>query len=322
MHRIDDLDKLILEQLLLDGRKSLVDIAKDCGVSSITIGKHFDKLKKEGIITGSTLQINYRHLGLNTVFTLNFRIRPDQSDEICQKIRRMKNLYILFQFQKFASAVFTLNNQEEMNSTKEELKKIRVISDLKTYLWLDIRNQRENLDVLYENARKSQNVTNLNSKEKINETKKVDELDIKLIDILSINSRMSFRDVSKQVDAAIDTISRRYERLRRNGTIRAIIQINPQKLGYQAGWVVGITFANEVSFKGAFEEYAKFKNCVFIIQTSGETDLILIFLIKNLEEFLEIQDKLMKISSIQILDSNITRLGNVYPYRREFISTI
>ena len=316
---IDNLDKKILKQLLLDGRRSFVELAKDCGASAITVGKHFNKLKKEGIITGSTLQINYRRLGLNTVFNMSFKIRPDHARDTYEKIIRMKNLFSVTDFQKTVSAVFTLRNHEELNVTKEELKKIGAISGIKTYLWTDIRNQRENLDIFLNEDNK--NASNLILKEK-SEREVVDELDIKLIDILSMNSRMPFREVAKQLGTAVDTISRRYERLRLNQTIKAIIQINPQKLGYHASFCVGIAFTSEGSFQAAFNKLVKSKNCTLLIRTSGELDLLLQFYVKNLEELLEIQENIEKTPNVVILESGVMRCENIYPSRKEFVSTI
>jgi DNA-binding Lrp family transcriptional regulator len=133
---------------------------------------------------------------------------------------------------------------------------------------------------------------------------------------------MSFRGVSKQLGTAIDTISRRYERLKQNGTIKPIIQINPQKLGYHAYLAMDIRLTREGNFQAAFDKISELKNCLVIVHCSGECDLVVQFIIKNLGDLLEIQDKVKEIPNIIVTQISTDRCGSIYPAPREQISTI
>ena len=60
--KLDQIDISILKVLNKDGRKPLIDIAKQLKVSSDTIRYRINNLKKSGIITGFGIKINYKKL--------------------------------------------------------------------------------------------------------------------------------------------------------------------------------------------------------------------------------------------------------------------
>ncbi len=52
---IDETDEKILHILIEDARTSLKDIAKKCGISSVSVLNRIKRLKRLGVITGATL---------------------------------------------------------------------------------------------------------------------------------------------------------------------------------------------------------------------------------------------------------------------------
>lgn len=63
--KLDDVDKNLLIILNKDGRKSLIDIAKDLGVSHDTVKYRINNLKHKGVITGFGAKIDFNKLGNN-----------------------------------------------------------------------------------------------------------------------------------------------------------------------------------------------------------------------------------------------------------------
>jgi len=62
--RLDEIDRTILEMLLLDSRTPLAHISREVGISSPAIRERINKLKHEGIIKGFSTIIDYKKLGL------------------------------------------------------------------------------------------------------------------------------------------------------------------------------------------------------------------------------------------------------------------
>jgi Lrp/AsnC family transcriptional regulator for asnA, asnC and gidA len=60
---IDQTDLLIISKMLEDSSTSYLELGKMIFVSGGTVHVRLNKLKKLGIITGSTLKVNYRVLG-------------------------------------------------------------------------------------------------------------------------------------------------------------------------------------------------------------------------------------------------------------------
>jgi len=61
--KIDDLDKGIINQLVLDARISYAELAKSFKVSPATIHVRVEKMKASGIITGTKLSVEPKKLG-------------------------------------------------------------------------------------------------------------------------------------------------------------------------------------------------------------------------------------------------------------------
>lgn len=61
---IDDIDKKIIGQYVLDARQSYHQVAKKIGVAVSTVQMRTKRLEKEGIIKGYTAILDYEKLGL------------------------------------------------------------------------------------------------------------------------------------------------------------------------------------------------------------------------------------------------------------------
>jgi len=72
--QIDQLDKKILGILQEDGRKSILEIAKDLDVTRATVHARISKLKESGVILGSKVVIDYRALGFGISAYVGIRL--------------------------------------------------------------------------------------------------------------------------------------------------------------------------------------------------------------------------------------------------------
>ncbi len=88
IREVSAIDAKILKDLLKDGRKNFTEIAKECGETKSTIWKRYTKMKKAGIITGATIQLNYTSFGYDAVGIIQFNTEPrlvDHAVEYCKK---------------------------------------------------------------------------------------------------------------------------------------------------------------------------------------------------------------------------------------------
>ena len=106
---------------------------------------------------------------------------------------------------------------------------------------------------------------------------------------------------------------------KKNGALKVTIQINPIKIGYQA---IGIFFAvisNEESLS-IVKEISKIPDVISIMMTTGDYDLQIWVMIKNISQLLSIQEKLRNIEKITKIDMEISEMMEKWPTPRQYIS--
>jgi len=83
--KIDETDNKILSILIRDARTRLKDIAKECGISSVSVLNRIKRLKTLGVITGATLFTNLNALSFQIVATIGMETDSNE-DEIIKFI--------------------------------------------------------------------------------------------------------------------------------------------------------------------------------------------------------------------------------------------
>ena len=86
MHVLDDLDRELLNSLLLNARAPLSEIARKLGVARTTLSERLEKLEKMGIVKGFRAELDLRRLGYKfTAFVLvkvrRAGLRGDKSNQ-------------------------------------------------------------------------------------------------------------------------------------------------------------------------------------------------------------------------------------------------
>jgi len=88
----DRIDARILSELQKDGRKTVVDIANDVGLSGTPCGRRIRQLEDEGVIQGYTAVINPSKLGLNVRAFVQVRLVRHTDDNIQQFRQELEQL--------------------------------------------------------------------------------------------------------------------------------------------------------------------------------------------------------------------------------------
>ena len=149
-----------------------------------------------------------------------------------------------------------------------------------------------------------------------------DEIDLQIIRELSKDSRMSFRKIANKLSMSTDTIARRYERLKRNGTIVPRIQINIAKVGYQAIAHFFLKFSPQSKATEIIGEIIKIPDVFYIMESTGDYNLGALLHVKNTEQILETGELLSRQSGVQRIETTIQRLTVNWPVARTYTSTL
>ncbi|MFX1254946.1 MAG: Lrp/AsnC ligand binding domain-containing protein, partial [Promethearchaeota archaeon] len=95
---LDEIDLEILALLSSPNSKAWTSqsIAKKLQKSQPAIFKRLKALKEQGIILGEALDIDYKKLGLNTLFYLQFKVEPDKYDSFARKLEEKEEVIDLY----------------------------------------------------------------------------------------------------------------------------------------------------------------------------------------------------------------------------------
>ena len=110
---------------------------------------------------------------------------------------------------------------------------------------------------------------------------KIDETDISIIRALQKDARTNFADIAKDLGVSIDTISKRFKRMKRTGIARGtIVLLNPKSFGFDCvasfGIRVDYPHADEV-----LDFVGKMPEVVFCTPTMGRHNIFAIAVLKN-----------------------------------------
>ena len=89
-YEIDRLDIKIINYLRENARMPFTDLAKKLNVSAGTIHQRFEKMKEAGVITGSSIKVNYRALGHSVTVLLGLHLHNAKDvDIVIEKLSKI-----------------------------------------------------------------------------------------------------------------------------------------------------------------------------------------------------------------------------------------
>jgi len=325
--KISELDSRILKDLLRDGRTGYDEIAANCRVTKNKIWKRCKAMEERGVISGATIQMNFGHFGFDALATLLISVDAQQIDQTMEFIEKITEVRAYRQYNSVYNvrAVATLRDLNELDHIKQIIKRRLPTIGLKTYIWTGVRNIPENLNLTgtLKDSRESypRNLNKLCQRQ--NEHVSIDELDKQIVEKLTLNGRSSFTQIAKEIGVSTDTVVKRYHRLREEGAIKVSIQINPNKIGYNSIFDFNIAFMNLNGFSNSVvEELAKIPDIIIITKTSGDFDLQVTAMIRDIAQSFAIQDEIARICGITKIEVSARKIPERWPTPQQYISTL
>ena len=315
--------------MLADGRKTENEIAKKLGLTKETVKKNYLKMEEMGIITGATVHINYKSFGYKAVAHILISVNPQQADQLTKSLQNMSEIYTVHNgdVKGNVDVIATLRSLEQLNEIKDQIKREFSIVEMKTAIWTDVKEMNENLSIVV-SKKDAQGIAQKILKEPTkNESKPknstVDIIDLKIADQLSINGRASMEEIGKAIGVSPKTAKKRYEKLKKYGDLKITIQINPNRLRYQALCVFFIAISNE-NVSLVIDKILEIPDVISIMKITGDYDLEIYAMARDIGQLLSIKEKIGNISGVTKIDLKISRIGeelSKWPTPRQYIST-
>ena len=138
MISLDKVDHLILSALLSDGRASFSAIARDSGLTDVAIKKRVESLKRRGVISGVSVDLNYKVLGYENPIFVQMRCEVSKQKDIIKKLQGMDFVLEFYQVlgEYNLHAKLIVPNLESAEKFINQLGLIDGVIDLKTMVVL------------------------------------------------------------------------------------------------------------------------------------------------------------------------------------------
>jgi DNA-binding Lrp family transcriptional regulator len=315
----------ILKELLIDGRKSTADIAKKIGVETQTVNRHFREMKRAGIIAGATIHINYRGFGYKAVAALLMEADPEQTDNVIEYVGKMRDIYSVYQQGPKGNIriVATLRTLQQLDEVKDAIKRRFPNSHMKTAIWTDVREMHRNLALTNEvKTEISKNKSGTIRRQDPNgEGTTVDDTDLRIADKLSQDGRMPAARIAKDVGLSSKAVNERIANLERNGKLKVTIQINPVAIGYRAIAVFYTSMTPQADSMFVVDVISAVPDVISIMKTSGDYDLQIFAMIRDIDSLLKIQETISGIRGVAKMDMEISGFFGKWPTPRQYMST-
>jgi Lrp/AsnC family transcriptional regulator for asnA, asnC and gidA len=317
---IDEVDVEILETLLKDPRISFAAIAKQCKMSINAIRTRFKRLEESGVITGSIMQINPKCWGYNCIAYLMIGADTNNREKVLEFL--MNSPKILHTFQQIGRTnihcLAALKNVDELAHTIEDVKKRPSIIDVDAIIWVDVikMDHPENLviepfdgslhttELMSMDANSKRGIDDLSaSSEAVKEkcfktTYEFDRIDQFIIGALSENARMPFSKIAEQLDISTQSVSRRYNRLRKDVSPYSSITLDLRKLGYIGTALFLIKVSHRQDVSKVVEEILKVPNVITAIRTLGNFDVFVAAPFSDSEHLFKLNQSITGISGV------------------------
>lgn len=325
---LDEIDLKILGYLLYNARSNFSEIAQAIGISKNAVWSRYEKMRKDKVITGATVNINYKTLGYECVASILCDVDFSRVDEVCKALAQIPDVFGPFlSLSRFnVIAVVTLKRMIDFSRIKEALQRREGIREIGTALWTDVWFTPENLSMVPVQPVKAR-IGKINplpaSSTDVGACRvDIDEKDSLIIEELIKNSRISFRKLSKRIGVSTDTVRRRYEQLKQNSVITARIQIDAAKVGYEATAYFSLRVEPECSALDIARKIAEMPDVFYVMNCVGSYDIVVMLMMKSVQHMLTTGGNIVRIPGIRRTETVINGLPPKWPGARTYTSTM
>jgi DNA-binding Lrp family transcriptional regulator len=133
----------------------------------------------------------------------------------------------------------------------------------------------------------------------------LDETDVKIMKALTLDARLSSRQIASQCDISIGTVLSRIKKMEKDGVIKGYsVMLDHEKLGYELTIVCEITVS-----KGRLleveNEIARLPNVCCVYDVTGLTDAVIIAKFKKREELSKFTKRLLAIPFVERTNTHV-----------------
>lgn len=289
MIKLTKKDRKILYQLELNSRQSLSSIARKVKLSKEVVNYNINKMEKNRLIKSYSLILDLSRLGYSTFrILLNFK---DYDDKLIERLKKLPFIGWIVSIEGKWDIVLIIwaKNIFELKAHLEEITSCCNIKDKLIAPIFSIHHLKHN--ILYEKQDNSMITFGTNQDNII-----LDELDKKILKILSINARTPLTDIARKCNKSSNVIKYHIKKMTDQRLILGYsVQLDMSLLDYSHFKVLlDLESFNKESLSKLKYYLSNNKNIIYITEAFGLADLEFEALFKTSKELNLFMKKLKK----------------------------
>lgn len=289
MYKLDKKDRKILAELDVDSRQSYSEIARKVGITKETCIYRINSLVDEKIITAFSTLISLGNLGLfsHKIYFKLHGLTKEKKEKMISDLRKNKKInWIAEGVGEFDLIIAIIcKNVKEFDSEKKKILNkysnfiqnydIGIMSETHIYDRCYLLDKSSNKEMLF--------VGQINPVA-------LDEKDMKILPLLTSNSRIQTLDLAKKTKLNVKTVVSRIKKLEKKGIISGYkLFIDLDKMGFKFHKAfISINKANAEDFAKFLDFCKKNKNIIHLVENVGSWELEPEFEVENDDKFYEI----------------------------------
>ena len=145
--KLDGIDKKILQMLMENSRRPILEIAKNIGISGAAIHQRLRKLEKNNLIIGSNIKVNTKILGYTTMAFIGiFLDRATNNKTVVNQLKEIKEIlechYTTGDWSILAKLICK-DNEDLMEILTKKIQTINGVARTETYISLEQQISRQ-----------------------------------------------------------------------------------------------------------------------------------------------------------------------------------
>src|SRR6266545_1792629 len=143
----------------------------------------------------------------------------------------------------------------------------------------------------------------MNNKKSTELAEILDEIDLKVLEILRKDGRATFAEIAGQLKVSPGMIQQRYNRLVDQGYLKVVAITNPLRMGYKTMAMIGIR-ADGSKLLEVAEKVSRLDEVIYMVISSGRFDIFAEVMCRDHEDLLRfITEKLSTIDGVRESES-------------------
>ncbi|MCW4046121.1 MAG: Lrp/AsnC family transcriptional regulator [Candidatus Bathyarchaeota archaeon] len=293
---IDSLDSKIIDMLQKDGQIAFAKIAERLKVSPRTVQIHYAKMKKTGLIKGTTLILDLPRIRTSIRYTVNIGVNAVETDleDVAKYVSSLKinNTVVHKCWITFGRYNMTVGlgstNLLDVHKIKQMIMQhpsVKTASiNINRYFW------ESGIKTEFAAGAVPQVV--------------LDKVDYELLRILSKDARAPLKQISETLAVSDDTVCRRLERLKQKRIILgSTVVLSSKACGYQGLCAFYIKTKAGSNILNAAEKLMKIPAAISVFYLIGEYDFNVNVHFREYEDIATVVSKIRKIEEVSLFDT-------------------